>query len=81
MTTETDISYTMACYIIDGLNINNHSVIGTDLKTIPVEEGGGYRATIYLEGQKVESMSRLGWLEATELAVREVLRRLGSETG
>ena len=75
MTMNDDISYTMACYLIDGFNINCKAVTGTTLKRVPPEDGSGFRAWVEMaeHGTEMECMSRLGWLEAAEGAVRQAL--------
>jgi len=74
MTTNDSINYAMACYLIDGFNISNwEGVTETNLKQLPDDEGGGYRATITVDGTVIEHMSKLGWLEAAEGCVRQAL--------
>lgn len=70
-----DIDHTLATYLIDGLNINCNWVSGTSLARIPDSEGSGYRATIELHERAtiIQYMSRLGWFEAAEGAVRQVV--------
>ena len=69
------IDYTLATYLIDGLNINCKMVSGTSLARIPADEGSGFRAVIEMQGMvaKIECMSRQGWLDAAEGAVRQVV--------
>ena len=69
------IDYTLATYLIDGLNINCNQVSGTSLARIPDSEGSGYRAVVELHERAtiIQYMSHLGWLEAAEGAVRQVV--------
>jgi len=68
---------TLAQYLLDGLNVNNHAVTGT---TLSRTENGLHVARVQVDGKEwVEGVSPLEWFKAAESAVRRVLWRLSEE--
>ena len=70
-----NFDHKLAEYLMDGFNMCHHCVTGTTIKKIPIEEGGGYRATIEMFelDTQIECMSREGWFDAAERVVRQAL--------